>query len=177
MINADDYYGKKAFIQAYRFLSSYAPESPDRYGMLAFVLKKTLSDSGGVTRGIFSVRADGYLDEVREIKNIVKTVDGAGVAIRERLVPLDPECLVSKIVWMLTPKFVERLESGYSKFQKAIEDPLNDEYLLLTIIGEDIRTGQASVEILTTEDEWFGMTYIADKPKVKAEIEKLIEKG
>lgn len=73
----------------------YARGIPDRYGMVAFVLKKTLSDSGGVTRGICSVRADGYLDDIRETKSIVKTVDGAGVAIGERFVPLDLESPVS----------------------------------------------------------------------------------
>lgn len=177
VINSDDYYGKSAFRQAYRFLSAYDHESPDRYGMVAFVLNKTLSDSGGVTRGICTVQADGYLADICETKNIVRTSGGAGVVDGERIVPLDPECLVSMNMWMLTPEFVGRLEPGFAEFRAGMKDPLNNEYLLPTIIGECIQTGQASVKVLQTEDEWFGMTYLADKPKVKAAIEKLIMKG
>ena len=177
VINSDDYYGKNAFRHAHQFLSEYDPGSPGRYGMVAFALKKTLSDSGGVTRGICSVRADGYLADVSETKNIVKTSGGAGVLNGETIVPLDPECLVSMNMWMLTPEFVEQLEAGFSRFRETIRDPLSDEYLLPEIIGGYMRTGQASVKVFPTEDEWFGMTYLADKPKVKAEIARLIERG
>lgn len=177
VINADDYYGQNAFRQAYEFLSAYDPTRPNRYGMVGFLLKNTLSDAGGVTRGICSVHADGYLANVSETKNIVKTASGAGVADGKETVPLDPECIVSMNMWMLTPEFVERLRSGFSSFRETIRDPLSDEYLLPEIIGEYIRTGQASVKVFPTEDEWFGMTYLADKLKVKAEIEKLIKRG
>ena len=177
VINSDDYYGKNAFRHAHRFLSEYDPGNPGRYGMVAFVLKKTLSDSGGVTRGICSVHADGYLADVSETKNIVKTAGGAGILDGKAIIPLDSKCLASMNMWMLTPEFIDQLGPGFSSFREAIHDPLSDEYLLPEIIGEYIRTGQASVKVFPTEDEWFGMTYLADKPKVKTEIAKLIEQG
>ena len=83
VINADDYYGKEAFVQIHDFLLDYTPEKPDHLAMAGFILKNTLSDNGGVTRGICAVNDEGYLTDVEETKNIEKTSTGARVGDRE----------------------------------------------------------------------------------------------
>lgn len=177
VINADDYYGPHAFSQAYEFLSAYDPIKPDRYGMIGFKLKNTLSDSGGVTRGICSAREDGLLADICETHGIIKTETGPAVISGDKAIQLDPECLVSMNMWMLTPSFVEGLQEGFAAFRAAMKDPPRDEYLLPTIIGGLVRAGKATVEVLPTEDAWFGMTYPEDKPVVEAAIQRLIRKG
>ena len=177
VINADDYYGPNAFKKAYEFLSAYDPTRPDRYGMIGFKLKNTLSESGGVTRGICSAGEDGLLADICETHGIIKTEAGPAVIAAGGTVPLDTECLVSMNMWMLTPSFAARLEDGFVAFCAAMKDPMKDEYLLPTIIGELVRAGKATVEVLPTEDAWFGMTYPEDKPVVEAAIQGLIRKG
>ena len=62
VINADDYYGKEAFVQIHDFLLDYTPEKPDHLAMAGFILKNTLSDNGGLTRGICAVNEEGFFD-------------------------------------------------------------------------------------------------------------------
>lgn len=177
VINADDYYGPNAFKKAYKFLIAYDQTKPNRYGMVGFMLKNTLSDSGGVTRGICSVGENGLLTDICETHNIIKTAVGPAIMVDGRTVVLDPEYLVSMNMWMLTPSFVVALEDGFAVFRKELKDSMKDEYLLPTIIGGLVRSGKATVEVMLTEDAWFGMTYPADKPRVEAAIHALIETG
>ena len=106
VINADDYYGKEAFRHLYAFLQHYDPQKPGAFCMAGFILRNTLSEHGGVTRGICHVGQDGYLRRVVETKNVVKRPEGAAV--------LEPdgtaECLI--------PIFVDRLlQEGKSSVQ------------------------------------------------------------
>lgn len=176
VINADDYYGREAFPKAHDFLAVETRE-PDRYGMIGFVLKNTLSDAGGVTRGVCHMDENGYLTDITETRNIVRTAEGAAVMSAEGQRPLDGESLVSMNMWMLTPTFVKRLESGFAAFRAHMTDPWKDEYLLPEIIGELLRDHEATVKVLPTGDQWFGITYQADRAPVKAAFQALIDRG
>ena len=104
VINADDYYGKEGFKAVHEYLVNGGKSC-----MVGFVLKNTLSDNGGVTRGICKMDEDNNLTEVVETKNIVKTAVGAeadGVAV-------DVNSLVSMNMWGLTPEFLDVLEEGF----------------------------------------------------------------
>ena len=96
VINADDYYGKNGFKAAAEFLSIH----PERYGLIGYLMKNTLSDHGGVTRGICSTE-NGKLTGIKETKNIIKTANGAAV----NDVPIDIESLVSMNFWCYPVKF------------------------------------------------------------------------
>ena len=170
VINADDYYGKEAFVQIHDFLLDYTPEKPDHLAMAGFILKNTLSDNGGVTRGICAVNEEGYLTDVEETKNIEKTSTGARVGDRE----IDPNVNVSMNFWGLTPEFVNTLKEGFVEFFENIKDPLKDEYLLPIYIGELLRENKLSVKVLEVQDSWFGVTYKEDAPVVKASFKELI---
>ena len=177
VINADDYYGKQAYVRASQFLSACRPDAPGQYGMVGFVLKNTLSDAGGVTRGVCGVDAMGYLTAIRETRNIVKTANGAAVMTEDGPRPLDENCLVSMNMWMLTPDFLDGLEAGFAAFRAGMKDPMKDEYLLPDIIDGLLREKRAVVKVLSTTDPWFGVTYQEDKPLVVRSFRELIARG
>ncbi len=175
VINADDYYGKEAFVKLHDFLQGYTPAHPEQLCMAGFVLKNTLSDNGAVTRGICKMDEAGYLTGVAETSGIEKTAGGAAVGGQ----PVDAGSLVSMNMWGLTPEFVDLLDKGFAEFFRtaAPVNPLKAEYLLPIYIDELLQKGQVSVKVLPTNDRWFGVTYQEDKPVVIESFAKLIEAG
>ena len=170
VINADDYYGKEGFKAVHEYLVNGGKSC-----MAGFVLKNTLSDNGGVTRGICKMDENGNLTEVVETKNIVKTADGAeadGVVV-------DVNSLVSMNMWGLTSDFLNVLEEGFKEFfEKEVPgNPLKAEYLIPIFIGELLEQGKMSVKVLETNDTWYGMTYHEDVAAVKNSFKKMLEKG
>ena len=143
--------------------------------MAGFVLKNTLSDNGGVTRGICKMDEQNNLTEVVETKNIVKTATGAeadGVAV-------DVNSLVSMNMWGLTPDFLGVLEEGFKEFfeKEVVKNPLKAEYLIPTFIGELLSEGKMSVKVLRSNDTWYGMTYHEEVASVKESFQKMLESG
>ena len=168
VINADDYYGKEGFKAVHEYLVNGGKSC-----MAGFVLKNTLSDNGGVTRGICKMDEQNNLTEVMETKNIVKTVTGAdadGVAV-------DVNSLVSMNMWGLTPDFLDVLEEGFKEFfEKEVPgNPLKAEYLIPIFIGKLLEQGKISVKVLKTNDTWYGMTYHEDVAAVKNSFKKMLE--
>jgi UTP-glucose-1-phosphate uridylyltransferase len=173
VINADDYYGKEAFRIVHDFLLQSTPERPNDFCLAGFILKNTLSEHGGVTRGLCKLDDKGYLTDVVETKNIEKTATGAvadGVEI-------DPNCYASMNMWGLTPEFVTMLEDGFVEFFQNLEDEIKSEYLLPIYIGQLLREGKVTVKALETTDKWFGVTYKEDKPLVVESFQHLIQQG
>ena len=170
VINADDYYGKEGFKKVHEYLVNGGTSC-----MAGFVLKNTLSDNGGVTRGICKMDEENNLTEVVETHNIMKTADGA----EADGVKLDTESLVSMNMWGLTPDFVEILEKGFEEFfeKEVPENPLKAEYLIPSFIGELLEHGKIRVKVLRTNDSWYGMTYKEDVEAVKDSFKGMLEKG
>ena len=178
VINADDYYGKEAYREAYAYLTGRKDDNAYEACMVGFVLKNTLSDNGGVTRGVCKVDEHRMLSEIVETSNIVKTAEGAAVQTEDGAVPIDVESEVSMNMWGLSPKFFEVLEKGFDVFLEKLDpENLKGEYLLPTIIGDLLKEGKMRVEVRKSHDEWFGVTYKEDKPDVVAAIQKLITDG
>ena len=170
VINADDYYGKEGFKAVHEYLVNGGKSC-----MAGFVLKNTLSDNGGVTRGICKMDEQNNLTEVVETKNIVKTATGAeadGVAV-------DVNSLVSMNMWGLTLDFLDVLEEGFKEFfeKEVPSNPLKAEYLIPIFIGELLEQGKMSVKVLKTNDTWYGMTYHEDVAAVKDSFKKMLENG
>lgn len=174
VINADDYYGKEAFVRVQEFLKKYDPKKPNHLCMAGFILKNTLSENGGVTRGVCNVDTDGYLSNIVETYNIIKTEDGATVSGEK----IDVDSFVSMNMWGLTPEFLKMLEKGFEEFFEHIEgNELKAEYLLPTYIGQLLKEGSVSVKVLPTSDKWFGVTYKEDKPIVVEALQELVNMG
>ena len=178
VINADDYYGKESFFKLHDFLEEYTPEKPTDFCAAGFILKNTLSENGGVTRGVCQVNENGYLTGINETKNIVKVGDKAAVQKEDGQEPIDENSHVSMNMWGLTPEFVETLEKGFKEFfEKPDVDVLKGEYLLPIYIDELLQKGEVTVKVLETQDKWFGVTYKEDKDSVVESFKKLIEEG
>ena len=178
VINADDYYGKEAYREAYAYLTGRKDDNAYEACMVGFVLKNTLSDNGGVTRGVCKVDEHRMLSEIIETSNIVKTAEGAAVQTEDGAVPIDVESEVSMNMWGLSPAFFDVLEKGFDVFLEKLDpENLKGEYLLPTIIGDLLKEGKMRVEVRKSHDEWFGVTYKEDKPDVVAAIQKLITDG
>ena len=179
VINADDYYGKEAFVKLHDFLEGYTPDKAEQLCMAGFILKNTLSENGAVTRGICETNKSGYLTAVHETHNIVKTAEGAAVEYQGGLTPVDPESYVSMNMWRLTPEFVQLLEDGFREFfqNTSKENILKAEYLLPIYIDELLQAGKVSVKVLDSNDRWFGVTYKEDKDYVIESFGKLIDAG
>ena len=175
VINADDYYGKQAFVEVHDYLVSHAQEQY-QYCMAGFILKNTLSDNGGVTRGVCQIDEKGQLTDIVETSDIVKCQDGAMISTTKE--PVDANSYVSMNMWGLTPEFLDFLNQGFRNFlEKLTPEDLKAEYLLPTIIGGMLKEGRAQVQVLATQDKWFGVTYAEDKQSVVDSFAKLIEAG
>ncbi len=179
VINADDYYGKEAFVKVHDYLTQeHAQEGRMEFCMAGFLLGNTLSENGGVTRGICSVDGKNHLTRVTETKNIIKTENGAAIQMEDgSRKPVDEHSPVSMNMWGLTPDIFPVLAEGFPDFLAGLPDRTKGEYLIPTIIDELIREKRANVTVLESGDKWFGVTYKEDKPAVIRSFRELIEAG
>ncbi len=180
VINADDYYGKEAFQKMHDWLILEHADSS--IAMAGFVLKNTLSEYGGVTRGLCQVeKRHTHITGIVETSNIRKTTQGA----ETDGINLDPCSFVSMNFWGFparegsSPAYLENLEKGFSEFlhNTVPANPMKAEYLLPIHIGDLLKHGKCSVKILKTDDKWFGVTYKEDTESVKENFRMLIENG
>ena len=179
VINADDYYGKEAYVKVHDYLVHEQPADDVLHICMAgFRLGNTLSDNGSVTRGLCHI-TDGKLTGVTETHNIFKTADGA--ESREDGQPaekLDLNELVSMNMWGLTPAFMDTLYDGFVEFLQNVKaGDIKAEYLLPVMIDALIQKGTAQVDVLETKDTWFGVTYQEDKEVVIKAFKELTEAG
>lgn len=115
VINADDYYGKEAYKVAFEELTCEAYGSEKlRISMVGFVLKNTLSENGGVTRGLCKVNSQQMLEEIVETRSIIKTAEGAAIVTEDGEIPVDADSPVSMNMWGLTPAFLKFLKMDFS---------------------------------------------------------------
>lgn len=179
VINADDYYGKEAFVKVHDYLVQERPDNGKMdFCMAGFILGNTLSDNGAVTRGVCKVK-DGFLTDVVETSGIVKTAQGAAAPDESgKLTEIDANAHVSMNMWGLTPDFLDVVETGFIDFLGKVKPgDIKAEYLLPTIVDSLIKSGEATVKVLETRDKWFGVTYKEDKQSVVDAFRKLIAEG
>ena len=181
VINADDYYGKEGFRRIHDYMVKEMDEGGETFDMCmaGFVLSNTLSENGGVTRGVCTVDGNGYLEKVTETYNIYLDRVGLHASSNDgHAVLVKPDQVVSMNMFGLPAAFLEELETGFPEFLANVkEGDLKAEYLLPVIIDRCIREKKATVRVLDTPDKWFGVTYKEDKPAVVAAIRNLIRDG
>ena len=179
VINADDYYGKEAYVKVHDYLVQEQPDDGILHICMAgFRLGNTLSDNGSVTRGVCHIE-NGALTGVTETHDIYKTSDGAESRPEGgEVVTLNVKDLVSMNMWGLTPAFMDTLKKGFVEFLQGVkEGEIKKEYLLPEMIDQLIKAGKAKVDVLETKDTWFGVTYQEDKASVTEAFKKLVEEG
>ena len=180
IINADDYYGKEAFVKLHDFLVSGEDLGREfTMGMAGFILKNTLSDNGTVTRGVSVVDENGLLSQVHETTGIMMGEDGKIKCDLPNVQEwISPEDKVSMNMWAAYPEFLEFLAEDFKTFLSEVEEgDLKKEYLLPNIVDKLLKEGRANVKVLETQDRWFGVTYQEDKEAVQKAFAGLIKEG
>jgi len=178
VLNADDYYGKSAFRSVYQALVNN--EIPNKYYMVGYEVGQTVTDYGGVTRGVCRLDDKGYLAKIVETKGIEKHEGGIRMPFETGgWVPLDPKTTVSMNLWGFMPGILDEIGARMPAFlDHAMEtNPMKGEFLLPTMIEQMVREETISVKVLASADRWFGVTYAEDKPKVVRSLRELTEKG
>ena len=174
VINADDYYGKDAFRRAMEFLDSLEEGSEGTYGLIGFRLGNTLSEHGGVTRGLCRTE-DGWLSHIAETKNIVKTCDGARAEVCGEVRDLSPEIPVSMNMWGFTPDVLDKLEARFIEFLGEHLNEPKSEFLIPSEMGLLLSRGAVRIRVMPTTSQWFGMTFAEDMPGVREAFRVMTE--
>ncbi len=177
VINADDFYGREAFVKIHDYLVNKTDSYKAEYCMAGYVLENTLSDNGTVTRGICKCDADMKLCDVEETFELVKEGDTVKGRNKNGDVSLAPDSLVSMNMWGCNPRFLEQLEEEFEEFLSNDEDPLKKEFLLPIVMDKLIKNGKAEVEVLPVSEKWFGLTYHEDKDMIVEKLKSITEAG
>lgn len=173
VINADDFYGKGAFKDIYNYLK--VSDHANHFCMAGYILKNTISENGGVNRGICKIDHQKHLVDIQEVKGIKRENDYAIGNDQGKLVKVSLDSYVSMNLWGFKPSIFPLLEREFNLFLENYKD--DDECCLSTIIDHLIKNNDIQVTLLKTDEKWFGMTFIEDKESVKQEIKKLIDNG
>lgn len=181
VINADDYYGKEGFRKIHDYMVNEMQEEGSQYDLCmgGFMLENTLSENGGVSRGVCTVDEKGNLQAVRETYDI-RLVDGKLTAadVAGNPVAVESGCHASMNMWGLPASFMKVLEEEFPVFLSGLkEGDVKAEFLLPEIINQKVREGKATVKVLETPDKWFGVTYREDKQNVVDSLKELIAQG
>ncbi len=178
VINADDFYGRDAFVRLAEYLRTASEGAPLACAMVGFRLENTLSDFGSVARGVCCVDPAGQLKGVVEMTKLVKTPTCA----ENREDPNCPESVpfdarVSMNFWGFTPQFMAELEKRFPLWLKAHGAEVKSEWYLPFVVDEMIHDGTAVCQVLPTNSRWFGVTYHEDKAFVVQQIGQLVHEG
>ena len=171
VINGDDFYGAEAYKQLFTFLDHR--ESDDkglRYGLVGYALKRTLSDHGTVSRGICEVDAKGYLQSLTEHTKLAWNPSGTAVDSQEAGVDFPGEKLVSLNLFGLQAGLLPYLKSEFINFLQQNSQNPKSEFFLPEVISRHVHAHQATLQVIPTEETWFGMTYSEDQDAVQAAI-------
>lgn len=182
VINADDYYGVRAFQMAYDFLTD--PEAEDaagRYMMVGYRLENTLTENGYVSRGVCVTDDEGYLRGINERTHIEKRGDGAAYTEDEGAswTELPADAAVSMNMWGFSADILEELKKRFAVFmeENLEKNPLKCEFFLPFVVDELLEEKKATVKVLKSADKWYGVTYKEDKPMVMAAVQNLKDQG
>ena len=173
VINSDDYYGKNTYVRISGWLAE--EHAPSEICLAGFRLKNTLSENGGVTRGVCRVDENGILLSISETKDILRTEEG----IRAAGWSLDEDTIVSMNMWGFRREFLDLLRFGFTEFFERFVPfaPTQMEFLLPLYLGDLVSRKEVSVRVIETNDTWFGVTYQEDHPAVVESFQRLIEEG
>ena len=173
IINGDDFYGKEAFEVMAKSLSKKDMNSYD-FNTMAYLLKNTVSDHGYVSRGECLVNDKNYLVDVTERTHIEK-IDGKIIRKDDdgTYILIDGNTVVSMNFWGFTPRFFEFGQALFEKFLEMNKENLKAEFYIPNIVSEIVKSNRATVEVLKSDAQWFGVTYKDDKPIVQKAIEQL----
>ncbi len=175
VVNADDFYGREAFVE----IAQRLMEGHDDYSMVAFQVGNTMTENGTVSRGVCSLNAEGNLSTVVERTAIgfdsnhdIHFTDEEG---KEQF--LEPTTPVSMNLWGFNPDYFDFTEREFKKFLDERGSELKSEFYIPAVVDTLIKNGEKSVKVLTTPSQWFGVTYAEDRPAVVERLAALHDAG
>jgi len=196
VINCDDFYGRDAFMQIGKYLSSLPEGAKNQYAMVGFRVCNTLSENGSVARGVCAYNDKRHLTDVVERTEIMRTspnpseggetqapINGVlPICYKDeqgQWQPLEENVPVSMNMWGFTPDYFQYSEQYFKEF---LSDPKNmenlkAEFFIPLMVNKLITEGTATCEVLDTTSVWFGVTYAADRDETVARIKKLVDDG
>ena len=181
VINADDYYGKSAFATLYEFLTTHQDDDKYRYAMVGYELGNTLTENGSVARGCCVADENGFLVTIAERTKIIRTAEGAAYTEDDgaTYVPIPLDTPVSMNMWGFSASIMKELDAAVKRFfaQEVDANPLKAECFLPIEVDKLLKQGKATVQVLSSRDKWFGVTYREDKPFVMESIARLKAEG
>lgn len=178
VVNADDFYGRKAYAAIAAFLRQPPAGDPPVYALAGFPLARTVSAAGSVHRAICDVSPEGWLTSVTEVLDIVADASGGYLGqdhgMLSRFSGHEP---VSMNLWAFTPDIFPQLAEGFASFLGDADGLERREYLIPTFVQRLLARGAARVRVLPTDSPWTGMTHPADRPIVAARLRALVAAG
>lgn len=178
IINADDFYGRDAFMKASEFLRNTSDKKPHQYGMVGYQVKNTMTENGSVKRGVCKVEND-FLTELVE-SSVAKVEDKIIATPLNGSEPFEvsEDDTVSMNMLLFTPSIFSYIEDNFAPFLDANKDNMEKcEYLIPDVLFKAIAENYATAEVLTTTATWYGVTYKEDADYVKASLANLVETG
>ncbi len=178
VINGDDFYGRTGFQLLADYLSKATDSAKADYCMCGFVMRNTLSDNGTVSRGICTIDADGNLSEVVEHTTIERNGNAAKSLMADgSAVDFTGDEVVSMNMWGFTPSLFDNMTAMFTEFLRKQGSEMKSEFFIPLVADTLIKQDKATVKVMKSTDEWFGITYREDKPQVVASIKALVEQG
>ena len=181
VINSDDFYGSGAFARLSKWIDETEfTTAPYKFAMAGYYLKNTLTDNGTVSRGVCEVNEKGQLIDVVERTKIQRvngvvsyTEDG------EEWFELPEEAFASMNCWCFMPELIDEIEKYFIKFlsTEVKENPLKSEFYIPLLVRDMLAAKKCTVDVIETDDKWFGVTYKEDKPDVVKSITALVNEG
>lgn len=177
IINADDFYGADCYVKLYNFLSKNTEKEPMELCMVAFELKNTMTENGTVSRGICTVE-NNMLKDVTESEKIEKNGENGRCHQNGEYCEIDGHTPVSMNVWGFSHSMLSYMEGLFDTFLKSdMTDKQKGEFYLPTAVDTAIKAGKATVEVLSSKDKWYGVTYKEDAQVVSDELKKMHSEG
>ena len=175
VINADDFYGREAYMSLASFLTNGC--DADTYGMVGYRLKNTLSENGSVSRGVCSVNRERFLKTVVERTKIYTTDTGIAYEDTKGIHTLKPNTLVSMNFWGFHPDILKVSEKMFRSFVEVNMQNPKAEFFIPLVVNSQIQSGNVRLKVLSTDSAWFGVTYTADADIVQNALKSEVAKG
>lgn len=174
VINADDFYGKDAYVKAYNFLVTKC--SNTNFAVLGYELANTLSEHGSVSRGVIEISDNKMIGIDERLK--IYTKDGIIVYEEDSAITELPVATkVSMNFFCLAPSYIEMCQHEFYTFLDENKTDPKAEFLIPRMADQFIKSGRGTIEIVATSAKWFGVTYKEDAPIVQACINTLVASG
>lgn len=175
VINADDFYGREAFVEVGKFLTDEV--KPNLNAMVGYAIQNVLSENGTVSRGVCETNEKGHLIGMIERTSIAREGDKIISRGENEVLEIAEDTPVSMNFWGFHQDVFVEIENMWNEFLPASLDNLKSEFYIPTVANNLIQSGKSEFKILKGGKVWFGVTYTEDKPVVIEALKKLHEAG